>query len=81
MTAGYLRCPEHHCNWIGVESETLTTPNPFDPEETLMACPICHDINNLRTTCDEPECFEFDTCGTPIPHGYRRTCGKHVPKR
>lgn len=80
MTAGYLRCPNYRCGWIGVENETLSAPNPFDPGETLMACPLCHSINDLRTCCDEPECFDFDTCGTRTPTGYRRTCSKHRPR-
>jgi hypothetical protein len=27
-----------------------------------------------RLCCDEPGCKERSTCGTPTPHGYRRTC-------
>lgn len=81
MTAGYFRCADYRCGWIGTESEMLTAPNPFDPEDTLCGCPLCREVNNLRSCCDEPECFEPDTCGTPTPEGYRRTCGKHLPKR
>jgi hypothetical protein len=43
----------------------LDDPHPLAPEEM----------------CDEPGCKEEITCGTPTPTGYRRTCGKHLPKR
>lgn len=28
--------------------------------------------------CDEPGCRQEATCGFPTPHGYRRTCGRHM---
>lgn len=80
MTAGYLFCTENHCNWIGREVELLKAPNPFDPEETLTGCPLCRGVNTMLDCCDEPECFEYASCGTPTPTGYRRTCHKHMPK-
>ena len=27
--------------------------------------------------CDYPKCFEWATCGTPTPDGYKHFCGKH----
>jgi len=30
--------------------------------------------------CDESGCKERYTCGTPTPNGYRKTCGKHIPR-
>jgi hypothetical protein len=29
--------------------------------------------------CDEPDCYNEITCGTPTETGYRNTCGKHKP--
>jgi len=80
MTAGYLRCGDLCCGWIGIPSEVPFAPSPFDPDETLDACPQCHRVNDMRQCCDEPECFAEATCGTPTPGGYRRTCGKHMPR-
>lgn len=76
----YLRCGDLMCGWIGVQGEVLQAPSPFDPEEELEACPVCNRINDMRRCCDEPECFEEATCGTPTQTVYRRTCGKHRPK-
>ena len=80
MTAGYLRCNEHRCGWIGTPGEILRAPNPFEDGE-LHACPLCRDIGNLRECCDEPECFTEATCGTPTADGYRRTCFSHMPRK
>lgn len=78
MSKGYLRCGNRRCGWIGTGGEVLAAPDPFDPEgDPLTACPLCREVNNIRTCCDEPECFEQDTCGFPAELGYRRTCGKH----
>jgi hypothetical protein len=72
------------CGWKGTDSQSLTAPNPFDKEDSVVGCPKCKAVNKLRTACDEPECWEEDTCGTPAVYGsstgYRRTCGKHRPK-
>ena len=75
-----LRCEVHRCTWHGLDSETLTAPDPFDIGETLTGCPSCKSANTLREACDEPDCWEFSSCGTPTETGYRRTCGKHLPK-
>lgn len=71
------------CNDCGrrIENrEVLDAPNPFDKAITIFGCPKCKCVNTLRTVCDEPGCWEPDTCGTPTPQGYRRTCEKHTPK-
>jgi len=31
----------------------------------------------LAPRCDEPDCTERATCGTPSPNGYRWVCRKH----
>ena len=80
MSKDYIRCGDRRCGWIGTWGEVPFAPNPFDPADTLHACPLCKTIDNFEECCDEPECFEPATCGTPIPNGYRRTCHKHMPK-
>lgn len=72
-------CNDWRCGWHGMESEMLTAPNPFVEGETISACPKCKDVNCLLYACDEHECWDEATCGTPTPDGYRSTCGKHRP--
>ena len=67
------------CGWRGSSSDIRSAPSPFDPKDTLYACPVCRQIE-LRGTCDEPDCWDEDTCGTPTPDGYRRTCYTHMPQ-
>lgn len=77
MTDSRSVCKE--CGWKGSGEEVLEAANPFDANDTISGCPKCKSAQTMRTTCDEPGCWEPDTCGTPTPNGYRRTCGKHVP--
>ena len=55
----------------------LTAPNPFDKNDEIMGCPKCKCVNNMRTACDEPGCWEEDTLGIPTEDGYRRVCYLH----
>ena len=80
MTKDYVRCAISRCGWIGRWREVPFAPNPFVTDETLYACPSCKTIGNFYDCCDEPECFEPASCGTPTQNGYRRTCLKHMPK-
>ena len=68
------------CGWKGISEQLLTAKNPFNIDETIQGCPKCFSINEFRTVCDELECWEFVTCGTPTKEGYRNTCSKHEPK-
>ena len=70
------------CGWKGHTDEVLIAPHPFATErdEIVWGCPKCRSVGCFRTVCDEPDCWEEDTCGTPTPKGYRRTCGEHMPK-
>jgi hypothetical protein len=58
----------------------LSAPNPFDSEDVITGCPNCKEVNRLRSTCDEPNCWEADSMGIATPNGYRRTCYAHRPK-
>lgn len=68
------------CNWHGFESDILRAPNPFNSRDELSGCPKCRSVECLIEACDEDGCWNNSTCGTPTPNGYRRTCGKHIPK-
>ena len=72
-------CSGYYCNWYGLADKILKAPNPFEEGETLYACPMCKEVGSVVTACDEPECWERATCGTPTEKGYRWTCGKHRP--
>lgn len=72
-------CDDWRCGWRGLDTEILRAPDPFNAGCELVACPKCR-CQTIRTCCDEPNCWEQDTCGTPTTAGYRRTCHKHVPK-
>ena len=74
-----LACNNWRCGWHGMSDAVLRAPDPFNDGFFLTACPKCLD-QTIRTCCDEPGCWEPDTCGTPTPEGYRRTCYKHMPR-
>lgn len=72
-----FRCEERRCGWHG--EEVLTAPNPFDPADTINGCPSCRAVDTIELACDEPDCWEPVSCGTPTDSGYRNTCGPHLP--
>ena len=72
-----MKCMCSSCDWSGLEKETLTAANPFDPRCDLVGCPECFEVNTMETVCDEPGCIEIKSCGFPTSEGYRMTCGKH----
>jgi len=65
------------CNWIGPASALLVAPNPFDPADTIVGCPVCKSVNEFRELCDEPGCQRTASSGWPSREGYRRTCHVH----
>lgn len=73
-------CSDWRCGWRGEESEILVAPDPFNPGSEITACPKCREIGTTRVACDEPDCWDESTCGTPTPTGYRNTCDKHQPR-
>ena len=70
------------CGWHGFEKQLLSAPNPFSDngEDLIYGCPHCLTPENFTLICDEPDCWEPGTCGTPTKDGYRYTCHKHKPK-
>lgn len=67
------------CNWRGKDPDLLVATSPF-AREIITGCPACKSVNSTHTICDEPGCWEPDTCGCPSPEGYRRVCGEHYGK-
>ena len=57
--------------------DILTAPNPFFKRDLIFGCPKCRSAKTLLSVCDEPDCWELDTCGFPTDTGYRRTCYAH----
>lgn len=72
-------CDDWRCGWRGLDTEILRATDPFNTGNELTACPKCRG-QTIRTCCDEPDCWEHDTCGWNSLTGYRRTCFTHWPK-
>lgn len=78
MNARRWRCAG--CRWVGVDSEILTAPSPFDAADSISGCPRCKTVDKFVNVCDEPGCSREAGCGWPTPDGgYRRTCSEHMP--
>lgn len=70
----------NECDWKGPGEKVLRAPNPFtDGKETMYGCPDCREPNTMEAACDEPNCWQRATCGTPTLLAYRHTCYKHKP--
>ena len=69
------------CGFKGNMAQMLTAVSPFDENEIVAACPECKELNGtIFTVCDEPNCWEPDTCGFKTQKSYRRTCSTHKEK-
>jgi hypothetical protein len=75
------RCRD--CGTISLEHELLTAPSPFNPADSLVACPECRQCQEgFDPVCDEPGCEEIAEFGWPDGSGqYRFTCSQHVRGR
>ena len=58
--------------------EMLKAPSPFDPEDTVVGCPACKEVNAFQTGCDILGCPEPVVYGRETPAGYLTTCAKHT---
>lgn len=63
-------------------SDGLTISNEFDlnlkDEIAEVAKTEGYDkIKPIIGLCDEPECYNYISCGWPSDDGYRQTCGQH----
>jgi len=63
-----------------VSTEYLTAPNPFDADDIVTGCPICHSVGSLIAACWK--CNRPAGMGTPDSKVYRyiQTCFEHRPK-
>lgn len=73
------------CCEVTLEPGLLTAPSPFEPSDTLTACPRCKQCDEgFELLCDEPGCNVVAGCGWPTNNdadqwgGYRNTCGPHM---
>lgn len=76
MSSEKCLCTE--CGWRGTVAEIDRVPDPKSPE-TWNVCPKCRAPEHITTACDQPECWQPASCGTPTAGGYRHTCSKHMP--
>ena len=70
------------CNWNGLGQERLIAANPFDTTDVVIGCPKCKSIGSFFSSCDEKDCWQEASCGTPVKDKgdgviYRRVCGEH----
>ena len=69
------------CHGECLGKDILTAPSPFDPSDTLYACPHCKATDGFTELCEEPGCEYEATCGTPFgTDDYKRHCHRHPPK-
>lgn len=68
------------CGWHGTAAEIDRVQDPRSPE-VWNVCPKCRTPEHIVTACDQPECWQPASCGTPTAEGYRQTCGDHMPNR
>lgn len=73
------------CCAVNLEPDLPTDPSPFDPTDTLTACPNCKQCDEgFELLCDEPECNAVAGCGWSTGNdqdewgGYRNTCSRHM---
>jgi hypothetical protein len=64
------------CRWHGKQKDLIVAPNPFMPEDILLACPSCYGME-VVWACDYPYCFAPVTSGLPTKNGYKSVCSKH----
>ncbi len=76
------------CCAVNLEPDLPTAPSPFDPTDTITACPNCKQCNEgFELLCDEPGCNVVAGCGWPTGDdqdewgGYRNTCSLHMQQK
>jgi hypothetical protein len=71
--------------YVPLCDDGLTISNEFDLElkDNIVEAYKSKDEKKLKEAlglCDEPECFNYISCGWPSEEGYRMTCSKHWKK-
>jgi hypothetical protein len=65
------------CDKLFLDSEFLSAPSPFDPEDTLYACPQCKQVTEgFDHLCDVEGCKKLAGCGFPLPEKYQKIFNK-----
>ena len=75
----WWRCSD--CNNVYKDKHILRSINPFHKAYNIFGCPNCFAIDKERKVCDEPNCQQVATCGSPVKDGYRQTCSEHLPSQ
>lgn len=74
------------CGWKGMSNDLFevfyeVTTRAYG--ETTIAISVCPDCGECESTvsmaCDNIDCWQPATCGTPTDEGYTWTCGRHNP--
>lgn len=63
-------------------NDGITISNEFDLnlKDSIIEAYKSKDEKKLKEAlglCDEPDCFDYISCGWPSPDGYRSTCSRH----
>ena len=75
------------CALTILDSEFLSAPSPFDPEDILHACPQCKQVSDgFEHLCGIEGCRGYVSCGFPVPQEfqeqlktkYLHACIKHA---
>lgn len=70
------------CGWHGISAQTLSAPNPFEPEYLIYGCPECKSIETFYVACQHDGCWDKASSGTPLKDGsYVWACHRHVPDK
>ena len=76
-------CNYWRCDWHGTQDQSLSAPDPFNSGDMIYACPECKDAGDPPVrACDEIDCWEKATCGTPVDdeRRYVHVCSKHFQR-
>ena len=74
-------CENWRCSNVCTDNTALSAPDPFNPGETLVACPKCREVGTLIGACDFKGCKKPSSSGSPTKDGYVFRCYEHRPER
>lgn len=76
MSVQRYRCED--CDTIVTEDEVVKVPTTKPGSKVVWwVCPHCDTAEGLARICDESDCAELATIGTPTPDGYKQLCRQH----
>lgn len=73
------RCVE--CDTVMNTGAIIQFPDPEEEGNSWAICPNCRSAESFERLCDEPECPNTASCGTPVQdeRRYVHTCYEHRP--